>query len=245
MDFDNDDDIFGLDDFGSSSDESLDGIKFENGSFDDIDDNDNSLFDNFDTYNNDFSEESNNSELDISIDDIGEGYSNEPEDINDRKKIIKTSLIVIGVGLIVIFVGFGFNRLLQKKDIDTSIKEQPHVVTPTESVINEPIYNNDNVLPKDSDWIKFDGTFTSNSVKEFQSDFTVNKVDYYAKVSNDSSDKQVKAVVTGTITGLVGNYELEIPLEKSSVANIGTVFRVECKVVESNGYTVVYSLKYY
>lgn len=78
---------------------------------------------------------------------------------------------------------------------------------------------------------------TDNGVefnKELKGTFTVTSVRHYAKVAVSNKEVVLKSVVTGSISGLSGTYEIELPYTKARYLKIGDTFEVKyhCGVKE-------------
>ena len=173
-------------------------------------------------------------ELDDSFDTFNSDYENKLDSNNDKNKIIKTSVIAIGVGLLIILVAFGLTRVNPSKKTKTPNKK---ISSNTNTAVS-------NLSTKESGWVQFalDEPIVFETV--IKSSFTVTSIKHFARVSNDNNDKQVKSIVTGNISGLVGTYELEIPFDKAQYLSIGSVFEVSYKIIEMNGYAVVSGVEY-
>lgn len=75
-----------------------------------------------------------------------------------------------------------------------------------------------------------------------QSTFTVERVMVYAK--QNGNETNVKAVAVGTITGLTGKYELEIPYQGLENLVIGTVLNIEYSYLTSGNTKVIGTVKF-
>lgn len=229
-DFDND--PFGFDDFNSSDTsgdlDTSDGNSFDFGESD-------FNFDEPIDFGN--SDNKGSPSFEGSFDDIDKGYASEHKDNSEQKKIIKTSVIAIGVGLLIILVAFSMNRIASNKKATTkteSPKQQAEVIH------NNPVVNN----ATENGWVQVSIDNQINFDSTIESSFTVTNIRHYALVTNKNNDKQLKSLVTGNISGLVGTYEIEIPFDKAQNLSVGAVFEVSYKITELNGYSVISGIKY-
>ena len=219
-------DPFGLDDFNFSG-----GL--------DVSDSGNYDFDggDFSFGGNDTNDKIDIDSFDGDLGDIGNGYDNMPNDSGDKNKIIKTAIFAIGAGLLIVIIAFSVNRVGRNKSNKSSN-------TTTKKQVEKSVSDIATVSQRKNDWVQF-GT---DDVIEFEttltSSFTITEIKHYALVTNSSNDKQLKSVLKGNISGLVGTYEIEIPFEKAQKLDVGTVFEVSYKMKKLNGYSVISSIEY-
>lgn len=171
--------------------------------------------------------------------------SNQEDGELDNKSIIKTSIIMIAVGIVVITIGFMAMRLLQKKI--TSKANEP--VQQTQTVEKQPNVNSEvrqSVIKETSDWKEFTSKNTKVVFNEEYIDciFTITNVKNYVKVISSESNLVMKTVVTGNISGFNGTYELEIPYSKGSQLLIGNTFSVKVELGKYDDKVVVGEIKY-
>ena len=219
-------DPFGLDDFNFSGD-----LDVSDGGNYDFDGGD------FSFGGNDTNDKIDIDSFDGDLGDIGNGYDNMPNDSGDKNKIIKTAIFAIGAGLLIVIIAFSVNRVGRNKSNKRSNATTKKQVEKSVSDINT-------VSQRKNDWVQF-GT---DDVIEFEttltSSFTITEIKHYALVTNSSNDKQLKSVLKGNISGLVGTYEIEIPFEKAQKLDVGIVFEVSYKMKKLNGYSVISSIEY-
>lgn len=175
--------------------------------------------------------------FDGDLDDIGNGHDNTPNNSGDKNKIIKTAISAIGAGLLIVIIAFSINRVGSNKG-----NKRSNVTTKKQ--VEKSVSNVNTVSQKKNDWVQF----RADDVIEFEttitSSFTITEIKHYALVTNSSNDKQLKSVLTGNISGLVGTYEIEVPFEKAQKLDVGTVFEVSYKMKKLNGYSVISSIEY-
>lgn len=218
-------DPFGLDDFNYSED-------FDSSGDSEFDFGDSDLkFDNADEI-----DKISVDKIEADFDSIDKGYGEEHGNSGDKKGIIKTSVIVIGIGLVIIIVAFSINRISsnKKSSLKDNKKNQSETVNNNVSTVNI----------KSNNWVQF----SSDDIIEFETDitssFTITDIKHYALITNNTNDKQLKSTLTGHISGLVGTYEMSIPFEMAQKLEIGTVFEVSYKIKKMSDYSVVSGIKY-
>lgn len=78
-----------------------------------------------------------------------------------------------------------------------------------------------------------------------ESTFTITDIKTYARLTTTTSnDKQLRAVVMGSISGLVGTYTLELPADKALKLRTGLSFTITYQLKEVNGYKLVGEIQY-
>lgn len=68
--------------------------------------------------------------------------------------------------------------------------------------------------------------------------FVVLEIHHYARKTSDST-LGLKTTITGSLSGLSGTYEMDIPYNKGIKLRVGTEFTVKVQIGEYNGKTVV------
>lgn len=210
-------------------------------SFDDLDlgtgfdDNEDSGFSDFDNLG-DFGDSFGN--------DLGAGFGSEneeatPQTLENANKgegiDKKQSLIIIGIGVVVIVLALIIGRiLLAPKESTKPIESQPgNVTTEVEKPSNL------------GGWQEFNG---ENSIEFSEtlvnSIFTVTGIKHYVQSVDIHGNIAVKSILTGTLSGYVGTYELEIPYSKGSRLVLGSSFDVKVEVGEFDGRIVVGEIRY-
>lgn len=210
-------------------------------SFDDLDlgtgfdDNEDSGFSDFDNLG-DFGDSFGN--------DLGAGFGSEneeatPQTLENANKgegiDKKQSLIIIGIGVVVIVLALIIGRiLLAPKESTKPIESQPgNVTTEVEKPSNL------------GGWREFNG---ENSIEFSEtlvnSIFTVTGIKHYVQSVDIYGNIAVKSILTGTLSGYVGTYELEIPYSKGSRLVLGSSFDVKVEVGEFDGRIVVGEIRY-
>ena len=90
--------------------------------------------------------------------------------------------------------------------------------------------------------------FNSSSEIVFQEDykelvFTVTGVHHYVKQEGTNA-LSIKTTLTGSLSGMSGSYEMDIPYDKGSLISVGTEFTVKVQLGEYNGRTVIGEISY-
>lgn len=189
------------------------------------------------------------------------------DDDNSKDNLKKTAIIAAIAGVVIILVVILGAGLLKKKDKQeevsshgVTIVEQQQTVQqvqqPTQQVQvqpnadsimqsgNEPESNKTvDVNKKDGGWTVIDG----NQTIEFNSEyrelmFYITGIEHRAKVEGNSV--VVKTVLTGSLSGMSGTYEMDVPYNKGSQLTEGQEFRVYVLLGNFNGKTVVGDIKY-
>lgn len=149
---------------------------------------------------------------------------------DDKNGILKTSVVIIVVGALLIFGAFILMRVLRGNDGNSkSITDAP-VVERTVTNTGWSRFTPDNKLAFEAELV--------------ESIFSVVEVRNYVKVTETGNNLKVKSVVTGNLTGFTGTYELELGLDKGMLLLPGNSFRVNVQVGSYNGRKVVGKIFY-
>lgn len=196
--------------------------------------------DNF-SESNDWSSDDNTGSTDSGFDSSEfDSMTNSNEDIEDvdtAKGLKKNTIIVIIAGLVIIIAAL----MIWKK---ASASGQKSVYTQSvDEVSQESNYqqsNNiaeSNVSNSSSEWTTLSGDQTIDSIKEVESQFTVTSIEHLARKSGN--EMQIKTHLRGSLSGLTGVYDLDVPYEKGTKLKVGDVFTVTVEVGSYNDSTVV------
>lgn len=196
--------------------------------------------DNF-SESNDWSSDDNTGSTDSGFDSSEfDSMTNSNEDIEDvdtAKGLKKNTIIVIIAGLIIIIAAL----MIWKK---ASASGQKMVYTQSaDEVSQESNYqqsNNiaeSNVSNSSSEWTTLSGDQTIDNIKEVESQFTVTSIEHLARKSGN--EMQIKTHLRGSLSGLTGVYDLDVPYEKGTKLKVGDVFTVTVEVGSYNDSTVV------
>lgn len=190
------------------------------------------------------------------------------DDDNSKENLKKTAIVFAIIGVIIIIVVIIGASFIGKKnktkeevtDSGVTIIEQPQQQIqvqqqPTQQQVpanvdaimqsgNEPESSTTvNVPKKSSAWTVID----SEQKIEFNSEykelmFYITGIEHRAKMEGNSII--VKTVLTGSLSGMSGTYEMDIPYSKGSQLREGQEFKVSVLLGSFNGKTVVGDIKY-
>ena len=159
-------------------------------------------------------------------------------------KITKTAIIAIVLGFVVILLAFfGMKTLKGTAEKKSNISASSNTVSDAKNstTVDNTVSNNvnsnkidiesSNSSKKDKDWKAFESSedivFNDDYVDSI---FTVISTKNYVKVVNSENELLVKTVVTGSLSGFTGTYELELPYYKGSQLLPGNNFKVEVQI---------------
>lgn len=184
-----------------------------------------------------FNEETNSDNTDSGFGDFGGGQQQTVNEAsNGKSAVLKQAIIIAIIGIIIMTLTFGIVKWL------TGSKNEPkeNVVNPPSQTDNIPQNN-----VQTNSWSQFSAadnlTFNENYV---DSVFTVTSINHYVKVVDSEKNLMVKTVLTGTLSGFVGTYEIEVPYSKGSLLSIENYFNVEVQIGNFNGKKVVGEIRY-
>lgn len=188
---------------------------------------------------------------------VKEPSNNNKNNSNKRggAKSIKTALTSVGIGTVLLVIGLASANALGTKDRNkgnqvtnsnlsntTAFKE-----TESSTVENKNNANNSNtnqVTQQDtSGWIEISDDTVIDNTYTIDATMTVTDIKYYAYISS-SNTRQIKAEVTGNLSGLVGIYRINIPYDKATMLNNGDAFSVSVTLCDKEGYKVVLGIDY-
>lgn len=187
-----------------------------------------------DIFSTDLGEETNKEETSTT----GNGNTAE-SGITKNKKVAIICIVVCAVLLVIISLVYRIRNSADEEDTN-SIEEMSEEI---DVDINDEKGSTAVSASSDS-WIAFRGDINAEFSDYISSSIIVTGIKNKAMVANQNNDKVIKTVVTGSISGLTGTYEIEIPYSKTKKINIGTEFRVKYRLAEYNGYKVVSDLTY-
>lgn len=175
-----------------------------------------------------------------------------PETETIEKK--RTALLAIGLGFGVLLVVLILARvLITYKKAQNNVGKQPSTTVSTEYKYKDE--ENNEKMPETSapvvksytgeeGWVQItkDTSISEGIVSDGV--FTVTDVVHYAKLANAKNDKQLKSIVSGNISGLVGTFEFEVPFSKAKKLSDGMSFSIKYSISENNGYKVIQVVDY-
>lgn len=191
---------------------------------------------------------------------------------DEAKQTKKTAIMIVGVGAVLVILALAIFGIINKKGKETqepdysqvTIVEQPEQQnqqqvqnrTPDEIMQSgsyvEPntstagLNNNTSqstVASSNDDWVDI----TDDEDIEFNDSytdmiFTITGVRHKAKLTDNSL--MVITTLQGSISGLSGSYELDVPYYKGKLLSIGNEFKVKVMLGQYNGKVVVGDIKY-
>lgn len=223
---------------------------------------------------NDFGSDSGNDYGDSSWDDFNSGNkesnSNENGDAGGANpKKIAIAAIIMGLVLILLVLMLlritknkdnvevaQNNNVVQQQQMDTQSNNyeysnqnngyasqqqiQQQVQQQVQQVPEQNTYKTEQPT-QNNGWVQINDKYLA-FVNVVQSTFTVERVDVYAK--QNGNETNVKAVAVGTITGLTGKYELDVPYQGLENLVSGTVLNVEYSYLTSGNTKVIGTIKF-
>lgn len=193
-----------------------------------------------------------NSDRFDSSNELSEGGNTGVDGVKSTKK---TAIVAIICGIVLIALVFGavnlFGNILNKEK-STSEKpanqNQNTVVQDTGKQQQKPSNtNNSSVVIEQTEtgWLVFEDAGNLNFKEDLvDATFTVQSVKHYVKVTGDNA-LMIKTIVNGTLTGFVGNYELEVPYTLGKYLEPSKYFEVKVQVgVTEDGKSVIGEILY-
>lgn len=161
----------------------------------------------------------------------------------DKKAVIKQAAIIASVGIFVIVLAFVLVRGLTSD----KGKDKHNTTQQTQSANTQG--NQQSVQNTQSsstnDWKRFDkAAGLEFSTEYMEATFTITGISHYVKVADDAGSLEVKTELTGSISGLTGTYNLEVPYYKGCQLSKLDKFNVKVQVGDYNGKFVVGEIKY-
>lgn len=173
--------------------------------------------------------------------------SNEPDEPRppvDKKR----RLIIGGIGLAIVIVVFtiaGLVKASREKGgevvyenetiaVNPSDSQVKTVETPVEQPIQQQVQYNDG-------WTIIDADKNVDLSSEVSGVFTVTSVKHMAR--SNGNETEVKTIVSGSISGLTGKYELELPYSLARFLTVGNTLKLKYKIGQVNGNSIISDLK--
>lgn len=173
--------------------------------------------------------------------------SNEPDE--PRPPVDKKRRLVIGgIGLAIVIIVFtiaGFVKASREKGekvvyenetvaVNPSDSQVKTVETPVQQPIQQQVQYNDG-------WTTIDADKNVDLSSEVSGVFTVTSVKHMAR--SNGNETEVKTIVSGSISGLTGKYELELPYSLARFLTVGNTLKLKYKIGQINGNSIVSDLK--
>ena len=175
-------------------------------------------------------------------------------------KSIKTALMSVGIGTVLLVIGLASANALGNKERNkgnqvtnsnlsntTALKETESstVGNKNNNTSSNNSTNNNNQVTQQSTggWIEISDDTAIDSTYTIDATMTVTDIKYYASISS-SNTRQIKAEVTGNLSGLVGTYRIDIPYDKATMLSNGDAFSVNVVLCDKEGYKVILGIDY-
>ena len=111
----------------------------------------------------------------------------------------------------------------------------------SENYTSGSVSNND---PQYKNYIEFQEDDGIELISENEGTFTITGIRHYAKIVDDLGTVTLVSRITGSISGLSGTFDLEIPYSKGIRLNIGNVFSIKYKIGEKSEKQIIYDIDY-
>ena len=210
--------------------------------------------------------------IDMGDVDLSNGLFEGDNVVEKGKSMALTAIVAIVAGFIIIVIAFGIiniaNKVENSKNIDNIEVEATSGNTIKSNGVNEnSVKNNINninsqiekqsnifdgvgvgskrVNSENGGWVEFKSDGDS-VVFEFSSlaVFEVTDIKHFVKTINNKNDKVIKSVAYGSISGLSGTYEVEIPYDKAVLLRNGSEFEIEYRYTIKDGIRIVGEIRY-
>lgn len=190
----------------------------------------------------------------FSVDDIQFDPNASPDDSDGKKSVVKTGVIIVVAGLTLMLVSaLLYTRVFNKSEAEDSVNQ--HSESRQETQKNPSTSNKSNSQSgqtSNNQQSSSQGTKqSSDGWSEIGADeqisfndgaveltFTVTNVKSYARVIGENSI-EVKTVLTGSLSGLEGTYQVEVPYTYSGYVTVGSVLKAQVRIGNFNGRNVV------
>lgn len=171
----------------------------------------------------------------------------------DQSKTKKQSIIFILVGVVVLIAVFIIAGAVNKKAKSNSNSNKN-----VDSIMNEgnnnagysnKSTNSQNIVTNQSNTGFNWKTITNKEEVQFNNEysdmiFTVTNIEHKARAVDTNSNLVVITTIQGSISGLSGTYEIDIPYNKGVKLVVGNSFTVHVQLGTYNGKTVVGEIQY-
>lgn len=164
--------------------------------------------------------------------------SEDSDDDNLKKRAIIIGCAGVALILLVVLIAGILLKSKNKSNNDPGVGKEVQIQQGN-------TYRNDNSLVSNSNsgWTEIDADKGLKFSDKISSTFTTTKVKHYVKTTT-VGEMEIKSVVTGSIAGLTGTYELELPYSNAVNLNSGDYFAIQYKVSEVNGKVIISDISY-
>lgn len=196
--------------------------------------------DNF-SESNDWSSDDNTGSTDSGFDSSEfDSMTNSNEDIEDvdtAKGLKKNTIIVIIAGLVIIIAALMIWKKASASGQKTNYVQSDNEVSQESNYQQSTNTAESSVSSSSSEWTTVSGDQAIDNIKEVESQFTVTSIEHLAKKSGN--EMQIRTHLRGSLSGMTGVYDLDVPYEKGTKLKVGDVFTVTVEVGSYNDSTVV------
>ena len=129
----------------------------------------------------------------------------------------------------------------QQVTSNQQVNNNQQVTSNQQGKIDQPSISN-GVIVGDSGtggWVEFTGDKDIKFDGSAKSEFTVLDIKHLVKVEDGKGDGLVKSVVIGNISGLTGEYEVELPYESAAKLEVGKIIGIDYNYTYINDIKVV------
>lgn len=168
-------------------------------------------------------------------------YSEEDDTGATKRK----ALIIGGIGVIIVLLVVTIAGIVLNKGKGGNKKPEPVVREEVQMPQNSNTQNNNTLASTTSGngWTEVDPDTSLKFSEELSGTFTPTSVRHYVKTTT-SGELEIKSVCTGSISGLTGTYELEIPYSQACLLQRGNYFSITYKMAEMNGQQIISDIVY-
>lgn len=196
----------------------------------------------------------------LDLDDTSDSFSDTLNNSNIGSDIGVSNPKRIGViggvvGLVIILVGLFISNIANSNKVDSDtyvnsnqqvtsnqqVNNNQQVTSNQQGKIDQPSISN-GVIVGDSGtggWVEFTGDKDIKFDGSAKSEFTVLDIKHLVKVEDGKGDGLVKSVVIGNISGLTGEYEVELPYESAAKLEVGKIIGIDYNYTYINDIKVV------
>lgn len=176
------------------------------------------------------------------------------QDKANKKSIVKTAIIIIVVGIILVVLVFVCMNAL-KNSGKSKPSNQDTKPSASEHKDVKPDQGNSTVVQTDTpannqtsgtlNWMEFGEAsgivFEAEPIKAI---YTVTSIKHYASVVDAQETLAVKSVLEGNISGFTGTYSLDVPYDVGHQLSIGNSFAVSVQFGKYNEKRVIGKISY-
>lgn len=163
----------------------------------------------------------------------------------DKSAVIKTALTVIIAGVVILLLVFGFMRIFGGNKQPKNQANEPSNNTVQQPTNDSTQNNNQSTTSSSADgWQAFGKTSITFNEEYSKLTFTITGIKHLAKRVDSNGNLEVKTVLTGSLSGYGGTYELEVPYSTGYRLEEGKYFSVEVQVGNFDGKSVIGEIKF-